>query len=122
MDKEERIRADQDRCFQEQQFFTLTSVAFSGFFGGLQGRLGIFQTIFSASLVLLVAICAFWLILDRADYHRYLGSGAEKRERPNLSGLIHFVWEEGSSSLYYCILTLGAGIAVASLMLSKLWC
>src|SRR5947208_17160187 len=102
MDKEERIRADQDRCFQEQQFFTLTSVAFSGFFGGLQGRLGIFQTIFSAVLVLAVASYAFWLILDRADYHRFLGSGEKTRKRQSLSGLIHFVLEERSSSLYYC--------------------
>jgi len=121
MDNDERIRAGQDRCFQEQQFFTLTSVAFSGFFGGLQGRLGIVQTIFSACLVLLVAIYASWLILERADYHRFLGSGAETRQRPSLSGLIRFVWDERSSSLYYCILTLGAGIAVAILMLSK-WC
>ena len=119
MDNEERIRADQDRCFQEQQFLTLTSVAFSGFFGGLQGRLGIFQTIFSAALVLAVAIYASWLILERADYHRSLGSTAG---RQSLSGRIHFVLDEGSSSLYYCILTLGAGIAVAILMLSKLWC
>ncbi|SRR5713226_1449783 len=122
MDKEERIRADQDRCFQEQQFFTLTSVAFSGFFGGLQGRLGIFQTIFSAGLVLLVAIYASWLILERADYHRFLGEPPEMRERQSLSGRIHFVLDEKSSSLYYCILTLGAGIAVVILMLSKLWC
>ncbi len=118
-EKRERLAA-QDRCFQEQQFFTLSSVAFSGFFGGLQGRLGTGQTIFSAGVVLTVAIFASLLILQRADYYRQL----EGHPTQSIWGQIRTVWAERSrsSSLYYCVLTLFAGIAVAILMFSKIWC
>lgn len=124
----DHVEAAKERCYQEQVFFTGTSVAFSGFLGALQSGLSTFQTWTSIGLVALVAVFASSLISDRAVRYKILdlsidpARGKEKQELEKWSTArkVWFVFREKSGARFCVVVVLASALGVAMLLYSKL--